>query len=160
MTVNNHPCQVRRLEGYLKGGIKATILITDAPEQGTKYLAHFHPEDEAAPLSSEEVLTHYANRWPIETFHRNAKQLLGFNHYRLRSTAGIKRYLEVLLLAYTVIENRRGLLALKDPDQPPPTLGEVCRVEQSESLAGFVIWVYDQFQRGIPVETICRRLAG
>lgn len=160
VTVNNHSYQVRRLTGYLKGSLKATILITDAPEQKTKFLAHFHPEDEAAPLSSGEILSHYVNRWPIETFHRNAKQLLGFNHYRLRSTVGIKRYLEVLLMAYTVIENRRGLLALKDPDQPPPTLGEVCSLEQSESLAAFVVWVYDQFQRGTPVETVCRRIAG
>lgn len=43
VTVNNHPYQVRRLVGHLKGGLKATILITDAAEQKTKFLAHFHP---------------------------------------------------------------------------------------------------------------------
>lgn len=160
VTVNNRTYQVRKLEGYLKGNLKATILTTDAPAQNTKYLAHFHPQEGVEPLSSEAILNHYLNRWPIETFHRNAKQLLGLSDYRLRSEEGIKRYLEILLIAYTVVENHRGLLALENPDQPPPTLGDVCRQGHDSSLISFIHWLYNKFQQGVTAEAICQRLAG
>ena len=159
VTVNNRTYRVRRLEGYLKGNLKATILTTEAPGQSTKYLAHFQREG-VKPLSSEAILNHYVNRWPIETFHRNAKQLLGFDDYRLRSLEGIKRYLEILLIAYTVVENHRGLLALEEPDQPPPSLGDVCRQGRDSSLVSFIYWLYDKFQQGLDAESVCRRLAG
>jgi hypothetical protein len=51
------------LNGYLKGDLKATILIMEVPAQGTKYLAHFHPDQKGAePLSSEAILTYYGYR--------------------------------------------------------------------------------------------------
>lgn len=160
VTVNNRTYRVRRLEGYIKGNLKATILTTEAPAQNTKYLAHFNPREGSKPLSSEAILNHYVNRWPIETFHRNAKQLLGFNDYRLRSIKGIKRYLEILLIAYTVVESHRGLLSLENPDQPPPSLGDVCRQGQDSSLVSFIYWLYDKFQQGASAEMVCQRLAG
>ena len=60
VTVNNRTYLVRQLSGYLKGALKATILSTESPAQGTKYLAHFHPDQKGAePLNSEAILTHY-----------------------------------------------------------------------------------------------------
>jgi len=109
----------------LKGQLKATILTTEVPGQRTKYLTHFQREG-VKPLSSMAIINHYVNPWPIETFHRT-KQRLGFDDYRLHSLEGIKHYLEILLIAYTVTENHRGLPALEEPDHPLASLYDVCR---------------------------------
>ncbi|MEW6524695.1 MAG: transposase [Bacillota bacterium] len=85
-------------------------MISAAPSHGTRFYAHFHPEPGAvSALDAQRLLTHYSHRWPIETFHRNAKQLLGFDDYQLRSTSGVERYLELVLIAYTLAETQRGL---------------------------------------------------
>ncbi|MEW6524548.1 MAG: hypothetical protein AB1445_13530 [Bacillota bacterium] len=96
----------------------------------------------------------------METFHRNTKQLLGFDDYQLRSAGGIERYLELVLIAYTLAETQPGLLGSRDTDQPPPSLGDVCRQSQHRAQTLFVRWLYTQFERGATVEAVCHRLTG
>lgn len=161
VTVNHRAYRVRQVDGYLKGNLRARIVISAAPSHKTRFYAHFQPEQEAvSPLDAQELLHHYSHRWPVETFHRNAKQLLGFDDYRLRSISGVERYLELVLIAYTLAETQRGLLASQDTDQPPPSLGDVCRQSQHHAQLLFVSWLYAQFERGMTVETVCHRLTG
>ncbi|MEW6522020.1 MAG: transposase [Bacillota bacterium] len=128
VTVNHRTYRVRHVDGYLKGNLRARIVMSAAPSHGARFYAHFHPRQEAfSTMDAQELLTHYSHGWPVETFHRNARQLLGFDDYRVRSAGGIERYLELVLIAYTLAETQRVLLASRDTDQPPPTLGDVCR---------------------------------
>ncbi|MEW6524387.1 MAG: transposase [Bacillota bacterium] len=83
VTVNHRTYRVRQVDGNLR----ARVVISAAPSHGTSFYAHFHPEQEAvSTLDAQGLLNHYSHGWPVETFHRNAKQLLGFDDYQLRST--------------------------------------------------------------------------
>ncbi|MEW6523911.1 MAG: transposase [Bacillota bacterium] len=161
VTVNHRTYRVRQVDGYLKGNLRARIVISAAPSHGARFYAYFHPRQEAfSTMDAQELLAHYSHGWPVETFHRNAKQLLGFDDYQLRSTSGVERYLELVLIAYTLAETQRGLLASRDTDQPPPTRGDVCRQSQHHAQLLLVRWLYAQFARGVTVEAVCHRLTG
>lgn len=51
-------------------------------------------------LSTKQILKHYLNRWPIETFFRETKRRLGFDKYQIHTIKGIKRYMYLLSLPF------------------------------------------------------------
>jgi len=51
-------------------------------------------------ISVEELLNHYANRWPIEVFFRECKKKLGLDDYQVRTYTSIKRYFLILMITY------------------------------------------------------------
>ena len=55
-------------------------------------------------LSTKQILKHYLNRWPIETFFRETKRRLGFDKYQIHTVKGIKRYMYLLMLTYLYFE--------------------------------------------------------
>jgi len=54
--------------------------------------------------SAAQIIRTYANRWSIETFHRDIKQNLGLEAYMLRGRKGITRHLILVALAYAVLK--------------------------------------------------------
>lgn len=54
--------------------------------------------------SSVQIIRTYAQRWSIETFHRDIKQNLGLEAYQLRGRKGITRHLILVALAYAALK--------------------------------------------------------
>lgn len=51
-----------------------------------------------------QIIRTYAQRWSIETFHRDIKQNLGLEAYQLRGRKGITRHLILVTLAYAALK--------------------------------------------------------
>ena len=54
--------------------------------------------------SAVQIIRTYAERWSIETFHRDIKQNLGLEAYQVRGRKGITRHLILTVLAYAVLK--------------------------------------------------------
>ena len=44
-----------------------------------------------------------AMHWPIERFHRDAKQSLGLEDYQVRKIRGVKRHIAMVFFAYVLL---------------------------------------------------------
>ena len=53
-------------------------------------------------LSTQEILNHYLQRWPIEVFFRQAKQKLALDKYQIRSSQGIRRFWLLMSFAHFI----------------------------------------------------------
>lgn len=51
-------------------------------------------------LDSEQILSHYSQRWSIETYFKQVKGMLGFNGYQVRSERAIKRFWLIVQFTY------------------------------------------------------------
>lgn len=54
-------------------------------------------------LSAYEILLKYKDRWPIETFHRDIKQNLGFEKCIIRKERGIKMHFLMQFIAHNIL---------------------------------------------------------
>ena len=90
-----------------------------------------------------KILTNYAQRWPIETFYRDAKQNLGLQSCELRMLRGIRRHWDLVFLAYTILqlESMAGPLS-KWIKSNVVTIGGKCRIASCEIFRSFIFWAY------------------
>ena len=100
VTVKKRNYYVYRYEGNLNG-IENAVVLLSYPEKAfgnPKALRAFISTN--AALSTQEILSWYACRWPIEVFFRQCKEKLALDGYQIRSAQGIKRYWLLMSLAH------------------------------------------------------------
>lgn len=51
-------------------------------------------------LSTDEILSYYVCRWPIEVFFRQCEDKLALDNYQIRSAQGIRRYWLIMSLTH------------------------------------------------------------
>ena len=110
VTVGSRQYYVYRYEGRLNGIDDAVVLITypkDAFGQ-PRALRAFICTDTS--LSTNEILDIYAQRWPIEVFFRQCKNVLAFDKYQVRSSKGIKRFWLIMSLTHLLCCTATGKL--------------------------------------------------
>ena len=102
-----------------------------------------------------EILPTYAQRWPIETFYRDAKQNLGLENCELRILKGIRRHWDLVFLAYTLlqVESLSGPLS-KWIKSNVVTIGGKCRIASAEILRSFIFWAYQNFNQENDVDQV------
>ena len=91
VTVKKRNYYVYRYEGNLNG-IENAVVLLSYPEKAfgnPKALRAFISTNVA--LSTQEILSWYVCRWPIEVFFRQCKEKLALDGYQIRSAQGIKR---------------------------------------------------------------------
>ena len=100
VTVGSRQYYVYRYEGPLNGIDDAVVLISYPKDafHDPKALRAFISTDTS--LSIDEILDIYADRWPIELFFRQTKNVLAFDKYQIRSATGIKRFWLIMSLAH------------------------------------------------------------
>ena len=69
-----------------------------------KWSKTFHLISTNTKRSAVQIIRTYAERWSIETFHRDIKQNLGLEAYQVRGRKGITRHLMLVVLAYAVLK--------------------------------------------------------
>ena len=100
VTVKKRNYYVYRYEGNLNG-IENAVVLLSYPEKAfgnPKALRAFISTN--AALSTQEILSWYACRWPIKVFFRQCKEKLALDGYQIRSAQGIKRYWLLMSLAH------------------------------------------------------------
>jgi hypothetical protein len=100
VTVGSRQYYVYRYEGKLNGIDDAVVLITYPKDafHDPKALRAFISTDTS--LSTDEILALYSERWPIEVFFRQTKNVLAIDKYQIRSANGIKRFWLIMSLAH------------------------------------------------------------
>ena len=100
VTVKNQAYYVYRYEGKLNGIENAIVLLSYLENAfgNPKALRAFLSTD--ASLSTDEILSYYICRWPIEVFFRQCKAKLALDSYQIRSAQGIRRYWLLMSLAH------------------------------------------------------------
>ncbi|NCC70880.1 hypothetical protein EOM09_04825 [bacterium] len=102
--VNNKWHLVHEKIGFLPGVGKVKILFTKFYNPTTKEVKELHYLcTNNVNLSVEEILFKYKDRWPIETFHKDVKQNLGFERCIIRNKIGIKRHFLIQFIVHNII---------------------------------------------------------
>lgn len=98
--VKNQAYYVYRCEGKLNGIENAVVLFSYPKEAfgNSKALRAFLSTD--VSLSTEEILSYYVCRWPIEVFFCQCKEKLALDSYQIRSAQGIRRFWLLMSLAH------------------------------------------------------------
>ena len=102
VTVKSKKYYVYRYEGKLNG-IENAVVLLSYPEKAfgnPKALRAFLSTD--VSLSTDEILSCYVCRWPIEVFFRQCKDKLALDSYQIRSAQGIRRYWLLMSLAHYI----------------------------------------------------------
>lgn len=102
--IDNQTLAVQEKIGYLPKVGKVKILFTKFYDPITKKSKDLHYLcTNNCNLSAYEILLKYKDRWPIETFYRDNKQLLGFEKSIIRKEIGTKRHLLMSFIAYNIL---------------------------------------------------------
>ena len=102
VTVKKRNYYVYRYEGNLSG-IENAVVLLSYPEKAfgnPKALRAFISTN--VSLSTQEILSCYVCRWPIEIFFRQCKNRLALDRYQIRSSKGIQRYWLLMSLAHYI----------------------------------------------------------
>ena len=96
---------------YLFNGIENAVVLLSYPEKAfgnPKALRAFLSTDVSLP--TDEILSYYVCRWPIEIFFRQCKDKLALDNYQIHSSKGIQRYWLLMSLAHyiCVTETRKS----------------------------------------------------
>ena len=88
---------------------------------------------------SKKILQIQAMRWPIECFHRDAKQSLGLEDYQVRKIKGIKRHIAMVFFAYVLLQLGSGFERIMGNLKANlRTIGSRCRLAGTEVLSSLV----------------------
>jgi len=88
--------------------------------------------------SAVQVIRTYAQRWSIETFHRDIKQNLGLQAYQMRGRKGITRHLILVTIAYATLKFWMNLKNLTW------TIGEAIRHIQGKIFDDLIITIVEE----------------
>lgn len=112
-------------------------------------------------LSVQTIAQFYAVRWEIETFHAQAKELLGLDHNQCWRERNVQRLWTLLLIAYSylVCEQVEQAELYNAGKAELATLGQVVSWHKREAHRGQVEWVYSQAQAGVPLEQLLDLIA-
>ena len=108
VTVKKRNYYVYRYEGNLSG-IENAVVLLSYPEKAfgnPKALRAFISTN--VSLSTQEILSCYVCRWPIEIFFRQCKNHLALDTYQIRSSKGIQRYWLLMSLAHYICVTGTG----------------------------------------------------
>lgn len=108
VTVGSRKYYVYRYEGPLNGLENAVVLITYPKDAflTPKALRAFISTDTS--LSTRQILDIYVERWPIEVFFRQSKNILAFDKVQIRSSQGIRRFWLLMSLAHFICVTSSG----------------------------------------------------
>jgi SRSO17 transposase len=133
------------------GRVKVVISFLKEPFKGDPFFLVTNRKE----WSIMNILSTYAQRWPIETFYRDAKQNLGLEDCEMRLLKGIRRHWDLVFLAYTLLqfESLSGPLN-KWIKSNVVTIGDKCRLASAEILRSFIFFAYQNFNQNYTADHV------
>lgn len=124
------PCQVLIVKPSL-----------DAPPEDVRYWATSRLED-----TLEQVVGHAAQRWTIEVLFGDFKELLGSDHYQLRSAQGLVHFWALGLCLYQFLDEVRATHQRLWGE--PLTLGQARQQIRDAHEEALLDWIFEQVEAG------------
>ena len=147
VTIGKQSWQMAGFEAELAGGygvkVVASKSATSGEETTAPHLNYWVCTD--TKLNVPTIMELYSVRWEIETFHKQAKQLLGLKDNQCQSERSVRRLWTLLLIAYSYLVMERVDHAadyVHSAVKVRPTLGEVVREHQLQAHQAVVEWAY------------------
>lgn len=106
-----------------------------------------------------KIMRTYAKRHEVEAFYKDAKQNLGMEEYELRKIGGIKRHLQMILIAHTLLSLSFADRAAGKAMVYLETIGSACRRAFAEVLRSFIQAVLEIGKRAKDPARILRVLS-
>lgn len=109
--------------------------------------------------NAQKILETYLLRWPIETFYRDAKQLLGLGDYRMRQSNAFQKHWSLVFVAYSFLH--LACLPLSSPKKssfPSRTIGQVIRQQTKRLIEKLLLHAHQLLCQGIDVAELCTQL--
>jgi SRSO17 transposase len=137
-----------RIQGL--GKVRLVISFDNAALQGTYAVLISNRTN----LAAKELLVHYLHRWPIETFYRDSKQLLGLNDYRTRPLEANHAHWCLVFVAYSFLHLESLALSStkgrgKPPSKPHYSIGDICRQQTQALIEKLILFAHNQLQKGL-----------
>ena len=134
------PCQV----------LIVRLNLNDGPE-GTRYWVTTRLEDNA-----EQVIAHVAHRWVIEVLFADIKELMGSDHYQVRTARAIVRFWALGLCLYQFLDEiRADHRSLREEHL---SLGQARQQVRESHREMLLDWLITQAQAGVPRDEIHQSL--
>lgn len=109
--------------------------------------------------NASKIIRVYLQRWPIETFYQDSKQLLGMNEYRMRSAEAIRKHWCLVFVAYSFLHLDCLPRSLKEKsDFPIKSIGEACRQQAQALIQALILHTHDLLQQDVKVHVVFETL--
>ena len=113
--------RLHKTNGFISKLSNLTLLISQIwNEDEEKWIDPFYIITDLLGKSEVEILQLYLKRSSIESFHREAKQHLNLESYKLRNYKGIVRHLFLVVMAYVF------LMLIMFSNKMEATIGQMC----------------------------------
>ncbi len=109
--------------------------------------------------NAQKILETYLLRWPIETFYRDAKQLLGLGDYRMRQSNAFQKHWTLVFVAYSFLHlDCLSLSSSKKASSPNQTIGEIVRQQTQILIEKLLVHAHQLLSQGLDVTALCTQL--
>ena len=116
-------------------------LDPDDDLEHTRYWATSRQHD-----TLEQIIGHAAQRWTIEVLFADFKELMGSDHYQMRSACAIVRFWGLGLCLYQFLDQVRATHRRTWGEHL--TLGQARQQVRESHREGLLDWIFDQIQAG------------
>ena len=105
--------------------------------------------------NAKTIIRVYLQRWPIETFYQDSKQLLGMNEYRMRGAEAIQKHWCLVFVAYSFLHLDCLPASSKEGIQLPiKTLGEACRQQAQSLIKALILHAHQLLEQDVEVQVV------
>jgi SRSO17 transposase len=126
------------------GKVRLVISFANAELTGTYAVLVTNRVD----WTAHRILSTYRQRWPIETFYQDGKELLGFDEYRMRDAKAIQKHWCLVFVAYSLLHLDCLPASLRQSRLPIKTIGEACRQQAQALMETLILYASKQLEQG------------
>jgi len=108
-----------------------------------------------ADWRAAKIIQVYLQRWPIETFYQDGKQLLGLDEYRMRSAEAIRKHWCLVFVAYSWLHlDCLPALPILGLELPTKTIGEACRGQAQALIQALILHTHHLLEQDVKVQVV------
>lgn len=132
------------------------LVVRERLNQPLKEIRYWATSELKADVAT--VVSWAAQRWSVETFFADVKEVFGTDQYQLRSAQSLIRFWHLAFLAYCYLEEQRAALVAEDAN-PLLTIGQTRWHQQKRHRRLLLEWIHDRFTDGHTPEQVDQLLA-
>ena len=136
------------------GKVRLVISFENAALTGTYAVLVTNRVDWTAP----RIITTYVQRWPLETFYQDGKELLGLDEYRMRDAEAIRKHWCLVFVAYSLLHLDCLPASLNKSRLPIKTIGEACRQQAQALIEALILSASQQLAQGHKAQDVFAHL--
>jgi len=104
---------------------------------------------------AKKIIETYLLRWPIETFYQDAKQHLGLNDYRMRTSEAIHKHWSLVFVAYSFLHlNALPASRRKKEKKPIQTIGQIVRQQTQKLIENLLLHAHQLLEQGVDLAQV------